>query len=260
MSILAGVDEIIDRHLRVTSIGSSSPHYKHKTSCIRLSGAPIAGFSASDLVEQMLEKVESNWAESPRREYPGPSIENWRWKKNLDISSRNTSPETKLEKAIARILDHNWVNQIPTASGLFSADADKHRNIDLGHRAAMGRYELIELKVTSDHPLAAAAQLLCYAVLYLFARLHYPERLLRSQELLQATAIDWMVLAPAAYYAPYRLGWLATALQNGLIHVADRRSIPIRLSFQFRQFPACFDGSGDDKTIAPALQAIEAVW
>jgi hypothetical protein len=263
MSILTGVDGIIDRHLRITDIGTRPPHYNNKTSCIRLSESRTKGFSSIDLVSEMLAQVESNWAVSPRNPYPGPSKENWRWEKKLDVASHNPSLETTLEKAAVRVLDNSWVNQIPTASGLIDSSGDKHRNIDLGHRTTVGRYELIELKLTSNNPLAAAVQLLCYAVLYLFARKHYPANLLHSKELLQAASINWVVLAPTAYYKPYRLGWLATALEEGLLYVANRHSIPINFRLRFSRFPSNFVWTGDEDNedaIMPALQAVKPVW
>jgi hypothetical protein len=89
-------------------------------------------------------------------------LENWRFAKKTYIADRNTSPEKTLEKTIAKITDADWVNQVPTASGLWNASADTHRNIDLVHRLGPKQYEFIELKVETDTPLKAAMESLIY--------------------------------------------------------------------------------------------------
>src|SRR5690349_862298 len=104
------------------------------------------------LLEAMLARVEANWAVSPNRlAGKRPSAQNWRFQSMLGIAAHNQSPEKTLEKAIARLVQHDgWVNQVPTASGLFQASRDKSRNIDLVRRVAARSYEFIELKVHSD--------------------------------------------------------------------------------------------------------------
>jgi|SRR5258705_13590783 len=90
-----------------------------------------------------------------------------------EISWQNLSPEKTLEKAIVNAT-HNWVNQIPVASGLLKDYDEGHTCIDLGHCVSPGHYELLELKVgaSAETPLRAAFQIMNYGLLYCFARIH----------------------------------------------------------------------------------------
>jgi hypothetical protein len=84
-----------------------------------------------------------------------PSEENWRFKEKPDISPDSKLLEKTLEKTIARRCGDDWVNQVPTASGLVGS-GERQRNLDLVHRLSETQYDLIELKVGSDTPLYAA--------------------------------------------------------------------------------------------------------
>jgi hypothetical protein len=124
-SILQGVDAIIDRHFGCLEIGSTPPHYRHKTACLRLSGKPLTDFNAYDLIQEISRTIDSNWRQSKRlKKYP--SVECWRFQPQPFLARDNKSAEKSLEKAIARTLP-GWANQVPTASGLSSADADRSR-------------------------------------------------------------------------------------------------------------------------------------
>jgi hypothetical protein len=169
MSICDGLDDIIDNAFDVADIGASSPHYQHKSSCLRLSKGRPKAFDASTLLESMLARVEQNWDTSPRRRRADPSEQNWRWEKQMDIADRNPSKEKRLEKRIAQLTGDDWVNQVPTASGLYESTRDRHRNVDLARRIGNRAFELIELKVDSGNPLLATAEILQYAVLLLAA-------------------------------------------------------------------------------------------
>ena len=255
MSICAGIDDIIDRHLGVTDVGKSSPHYEHKTSCLRLQAKPPQ-LNPERMIEAMLSCVETNWQASPRRQYAGPSLENWRFAKKTYIADRNTSPEKTLEKTIAKITDADWVNQVPTASGLWNASADTHRNIDLVHRLGPKQYEFIELKVETDTPLKAAMESLIYGVLYVFARLHYPETYHKSQGLLQAEEVHLCSLAPHSYYGRYHLEWLIPAFNSGWQSVLADRSLNLKMDMRFSAFPSDFVWPCKDEYLLKALDAI----
>ena len=257
MSICKGIDGIIDQHLGVTDVGKS-PHYDHKTSCLRLRAKPPQ-LNPEHMIEAMLSCIESNWRESPRRQYAGPSLENWRFEKKMNMADHNVSIETTLERTIAKTTNHDWVNQVPTASGLWDGSSDKHRNIDLVHRLGPKQYEFIELKVESDTPLKAAVESLIYGVLYISARLQYPAEYRQTRSLLQAEEIHLCVLAPRSYYDRYHLKWLVPEFNTGLQSVLMKRSLNLKMSFRFDAFPSDFVWRCEDKYLGTALDAIAPV-
>ena len=155
MSILAELDAIFNRHMRVENIGAS-PHYRSRISALRMSAGRPAGFNAQQLLEEAYGRLVSNLGRSPRFARSGPSQENWRFEKQLDHCPQNPSLEITLERAIARATGPDWANQVPTASGLWNDVADKRRAVDLVHRVGVRSFELIELKVESDTPLRAS--------------------------------------------------------------------------------------------------------
>lgn len=196
----------------------------------------------------------SNLTAAPRFSTDGPSNENWRFEKQLDISVRNQSRETRLERLIARESGPDWANQVPTASGLWSATADKRSCVDLAWRRADRIFELIELKVDSDTPLRAAVEIIVHGLLYLLAREHYTDLQLRSKELLQADEIHLRVLAPAPYYKPFDLGWLEQDLDDALpAFAAARCGKPLLASFRFEAFPEHFTEDPTPREVTPRV-------
>ena len=260
MSICDGIDKIIDRHLGVEDVGKA-PHYVHKTSCLRLSKEPPKGFSAKPMLFEILECLEKNWGKSPRRKYAEPSNENWRFKPKPHISKKNVSLEKILEKKIANIGDKNWVNQVPTASGLWDHASDKLRNIDLVHRLGPKRYEFIELKIKSDTPLKAAVEILVYGMLYIFSRRQYGLSQKQDKELLQAETINLRVLAPLNFYDRYNLAWLEVELNSGLkSFLSALNDIKFYMDFRFETFPANFDGKIIQNNYLDAFHKKFPVW
>lgn len=238
MSICNGIDVIIDEQFKevINNVGKT-PHYKHKKSCQLLHKQP-SHFDAYHLIANMLLCVERNWKVSQRR----PSKENWRFKKVEYINQeKNKSPEKLLEKKIACITSEEWANQVPTASGLINENYDKLRNVDLVYKLHEHEYELIELKVGSDSPLAAAMEVLQYAVLYIFSRLHYNKEEQSSKKLLQAETIHLIVLAPHSYYNKCNLEWLEEALNKGLRAFTETQPFKLVMDFQFKAFPQDFN-------------------
>jgi len=221
MSICNGVDVILKRYEKV-----ASDH--------------IQNLNVDSLMAEMLARVEMNWQISPRHlAEKRPSKENWRLERKLDIAPHNESPEKTLEKAIAKLTD--WYNQIPTASGLYDQHSDKLRNIDLVHQLSPAHFEFIELKVTSDTPEKAAMEILQYAVLYVFACLHYTEAEKQAKELLGATQVYLRVLAPPAYYwGSNNLQELATRFNIGLSAFSETVRAGCQMDFAFWAFPKDF--------------------
>lgn len=259
MSIYEGIDDIIDSALGLSDIGSRSPHYNHKRSCLRLSTGPPSGFDTLHLLKSMLSRLERNWTNSPRRRRAEPSDKNWHWKKQLTISAQNRSPEKTLEKRIVQLTGAEWVNQIPTASGLYAASRDRQRNVDLVQQIDDGRYQLIELKVDSDTPLKAAIEITQYAVFYVFARLHYSAHQQAAKKLLRAKTLHLRVLAPRPYYAGYHLGWLVPALNKGLAVFPLEYGLPLQMDFDFLWFPPTFVWPCSDEESLAAVRAISPV-
>jgi hypothetical protein len=254
MSTFNGLYDIVDRHLDITDVGTSAPHYAHKTSALRLSKKPPNKFDSKRMLDEMLNHLVTNWQESSCRRESGPSSKNWRWEKQLDISPNNTSPEKTLEKKIVSISSNDWVNQVPTASGLFDESNDKQRNIDLVHRRNTREYEFIELKVNNPTPLKAAIQVVQYAILYTFARFNYSSVQQQKQELLQAETILLCVLAPLRYYSGYNLHWLVDSLNTGLKPFLDTHHLNLNMNFQFMAFPQDFTWPCSDQECQVALK------
>ncbi len=161
------------------------------------------------------------------------SRQNWRWcRPQTGIATHNTSPEVKLERAIAAACASDWANQVPICSGAAGPSADRRRAIDLVHKAGDKHFQFIELKIASDTPLYAAIEIIGYGCVWLLSR-QQPSA--RTSELLQAEQVDLLVLAPERYYGDFRLGALAAALDA---QVADLgRSFKLGLSFRFEVLP-----------------------
>jgi hypothetical protein len=232
--MLDGFDTIVDQSLglRVS--------YRSKTAALELSAAPRR-LDGPALVRQLYQRIERNWDRSTCR-----SVELWRWKPLPEISEDNTSVEKTLEKAIVKST-HNWVNQIPAASGLLRNREQRHTNVDLGHEMSKGHFELIELKVgmNADTPLRAAFEMLGYGLLYCFARKHLRELDLPIVSgLLLAHKVDLKVLGPRDTYRQYALGWLEAALDGGLLSFAQQHVFGLTLRFLFETFPPEFHWPG----------------
>ena len=232
VSILAGLDDIVDEGLGVGHIGTTKPHYKHKASCLKLrlpSVETIAG-----LLHQMYATAKRNWGGQVRG-----SGQNWRWNKVLKCVGK--ANEVDLAKWISAVTDYDWVNAIPTASGLVPEKEEKHRNIDLAHRIEEGIFELIELKVehSSDTPLSAAVQLLQYFVLYALARTTIYGSGQEDQPLLAAREIHLKVLAPEGFYRGYDLSDLERVIDRALSSFHPD-GLAVNTQFRFTRFPSGF--------------------
>ena len=207
----------------------------------------------------MLQCIETNWQLSKPGPQRSPPKQNWRWQKQPYVDPATSSNEKSLEKAIVRVTGDDWVNQIPTASGLYDANHDKLRNVDLAHRIKAGEFELIELKVRSDNPLFATMECLKYAALFLFARLHYHPDFQTTSELLSSSITHWRVLAPASYFSGWNLGWLEQEIGEGLCAFSRSRLAGLVVDFAFTQFRCGFNWPGDESLILPALKEITNV-
>ena len=237
MSILAGIGNLVDDWLKINPKGKP-PHYRHRAAANELSGraAPIDG--TREFLEASYALINANWLAAIEAGYTKPSKENWRWKRHLELGSKNSSPELNLERAIVGACGDNWSNQMPTASGLVGPATDKRAAVDLVYRKDATTYSLIELKVASDTPLFAAIEILIYGLLFVWSKSNQ-EKLgcdLECQPVLAASNVALEVLAPADYYKDFDLTALATALNSGLIEFGERHKL--RLGFEFCQLGA----------------------
>jgi hypothetical protein len=217
--IFEGVDDLIDQSLRVTNIGTTAPHYRHKAAALSLKSKPYS-LDTFALFDNIAKRMHKNWSNSQVLNPRSPSEENWRWEKKLRISENNLSSEKLCEKAIAACCGEDWVNQVPTASGLLDGTSEKQCNIDLVHRIAPAEYEFIELKHESDTSLFAAFEILKYGLLYVFSR-RYAEQLGYSgisKEVLGAELVRLRVVAPYAFYTyfPSKPDWFQKEINRGL--------------------------------------------
>lgn len=264
--ILKGVNEIIDKILRVESIGSTSPHYRYKEACDQLHRVPLQNFAVK-LLTEVYGQIESNWRKRLRKK--PPSEENWRFEPEPKIDPQNKSLEIRLQRAIVKIEQNmprdakTWTNHVPTASGLWDHKCDKHRAVDLVHVCpSQPRYntvEFIELKVDreSGHPVYAAMEVLLYGMLYIFSRRRLKELSydVTIQPLLQAKEIHLVVLAPLEYYDDYRFDWLEGEITDELSRFI-RQSEGYTMDFQFQAFP---QGCSIEKIISDETLLIEAL-
>ena len=240
------VSNLIDVALQLTgdvplgrvAIGNP-PHHRHDKSCQRLSTYPLERFDCLALLMAIYGKIVINWNAS---NYHEGSDENWRLDDpRIELAKGNVSPEVCLERAIVRTMSAlepmriSWANQVPIASGLVHATADRSRKIDLVHTLGGDTFEFIELKVKSDTPLYAAMEILKYALVYAFCRhdSRVPQSIFRHRELLEAKRIHLRVLAPAAYYRSYDLSWLEASLNEGLAAFAVAERLTFVLDFAF---------------------------
>jgi len=272
--ILEGTGPVIDRFFGVEQFGSTTPHYKHKQSCLHISEQPLPALDSLALLEELYQIIEDNWQRSRPFYSKPPSKENWRVMRRPEIAPQNTSPEVTLERSIIKATEEHWVNQVPTSSGLTGPRYDKARNIDLAHNLGHGEWEFIELKVNSDTPLYAAMEILQYGLLYLFSRHHQDELCYRnaSKIMLEASQIHLKVLAPSPYYIPYQppqqyqLQWLEESLNEGLQRLVDGSlHAPLQMDFQFDAFSPDFiwplaNGETDLDAIRAALRDRRPVY
>jgi hypothetical protein len=235
-SILDGVHDIIDTMLQC-GVGTP-PCYRHRTNYLALDTSTL---NEALLVETIYTQICRNVNE--RALERAGSRRNWRWAKQSCMSEWNPSREKRLETAIARATGDDWVNQVPTASGVMGSQ-ERHRNLDLVHRFARGEYEFVELKVDSDTPLYAAMEILCYGLIYLCSR-QYASTLGYTvyNELLRASRVKLKVLAPLAYFADRgrrgELCRLQEKLHTGLGALLTGRcaNLGFRMGFRFEAFP-----------------------
>lgn len=259
MSILAGIGNLVDDWLRIEPEGKA-PYYRHRSAALELSRRNELITGTDAFLSASYARIQSNWLAAIDAGYSNPSRENWRWKRHLDLSPSNQSPELMLERAIVSACGGNWSNQMPTASGLVGPAADKRAAVDLVYRVDPSTYSLIELKVDSDNPLFAAIEILMYGLLFVWSR-NNQQKLgydVQVQPVLAASSVTLGVLAPKSYYSDYDLTTMNSALNSGLVKFGERRDVT--LGFEFCELGADYEADLELESVRSAIASRRPVW
>ena len=259
MRIRNGLEGLVDEWLQVEPKGKP-PHYRYRAAANELTRRtmPIAGTRA--FLDAAYAQIHQNWLDAIDAGYTNPSKENWRWKRNLNMSPKNKSPETKLEKAVIDACGDNWSNQIPVGSGLVGPNADRRVAIDLAHRKDPSTFSLIELKVASDNPLFAAIEILMYGLVFVWSKSNQ-EKLgydLKTQPVLAANDITLAVLAPGSYYDGCDLTELGSALNNALGEFGAQYGLALR--FEFCELGEDYAEDSGSECVRSAISGRRRVW
>ncbi len=259
MSILKGVGALVDDWLKTEPKGKP-PYYRHRAAANELTrrNSPISG--TKEFLNASYTQIHENWLAAIDAGYANPSKENWRWKRHLDLSFENKSPELKLERAIVGACGDDWSNQMPTASGLVGPAADKRAAVDLVCREDSTTNSLIELKVNSDNPLFAAVEILMYGLLFVWSRnnqeeLGYDPNI---QPVLAANTVTLGVLAPTNYYHDCDLTNLVSALISGLEEFGKQNSVA--LHFEFCEFAVDYASDLETEQVRSAIEVRRRIW
>ena len=245
--ILAGTDQIIDQYLLgIKNSDSSEGSYRHKEDVSKLNHY----FDAEEMLRALVKQIRKNLNERDEK-LIGNSSENWReGGKHIkdNLSAHNTSKEILLERNIAQFLkkefgdDSHWWNQMPIASGLVKATADRRRAIDLVHRHDPDgkRYDFVELKIESDTPIIALMEILRYGLVYLVLRKKrdwLPEAS-REQPVFNAAHVGLCVLAPKSYYDNFKfdLSWLQDKINNALAQIINEPQLDLILKMEINSY------------------------
>ncbi|MCZ2152987.1 MAG: hypothetical protein LC114_03630 [Bryobacterales bacterium] len=172
-NIVASLDQEIDEFFGLDRIGLS---HQHKDACVRLCEDPPR-MDGAELVRRLLDRITQNRFALTEAGRAARGVQTWRWKKNTTLSRENKSLEVRIERAVARLLDDDWVNQVPTASGLTEED-EPRRSVDIVNRRSAREFVLIELKALrpgkassgNQTPLFAAMEVLRYGLISSTAR------------------------------------------------------------------------------------------
>lgn len=248
MSILTGVGSLVDEWLQIEPKGKP-PYYRHRTAALDLSRRQAPITRTQDFLEASYARIGDNWRAAAEAGASNPSRENWRWKRHLELSPRNTSAEVGLERAIVAACGDAWSNQMPTASGLVGPAADKRAAVDLVYREGPTTYSFVELKVESDNALFAAVEILMYGLLFVWSRknlgrLGYD---VDEQPVLAASNVNLRVLAPNDYYCGCELTNLANAIDQGLREFGKQDDLV--LGFAFRALPTGYNSTAGPEVL-----------
>ncbi|MBN9663524.1 MAG: hypothetical protein J0H49_35325 [Acidobacteria bacterium] len=229
----------------------------------------------SELARRLLTGISGNRSALTQAGKPVRGSQMWRFKKNPKLASGNASLEVRIERAIARLMDSDWVNQVPVASGL-TAGHEAKRSIDLVHRRSDTEYDFIELKALSpgkrcggnQTPLFAAMEILQYGLIFLYCRENQLVLFPGTADLhplLRARIIHLEVLMTPNCYQQQGgidlsgIAWLNSILLGCLEELNRRTPCLVSFTFAFRQFPQEFLWTEDDHR-ALVESEIDGCW
>ena len=214
----------------------------------------LAAFDGVALVGEIHRIIAANYDRYGAALKKDRSEKNWGWPRLVPaISEGNGSAEVIIERALAaafiRLGRTDWSNQVPVASGVVSSFG--RGAIDLVRQRSERHFEMIELKIASDTPLSAAIEVINYACIWLIARGDRPKR---PSALLDADRMDLRVLAPAAYYANYRLSELEASLDAGVAALGAAHSVGMGFAFEVLDDKIFLRPLPDDATLLACLE------
>ena len=123
-------------------------------------------------------------------------------------------------------------------SGIAGPRANKRRAIDLVRRVSERQFEFVELKIASDTPLYAAAEIVLYGLLWLHARGRCVQASASRNPLLAASSVWLSVLAPRAFFGQSDIAGMSTFFNSGLAALAQCHGV--EMSLAFTAFPDAF--------------------
>jgi hypothetical protein len=271
-NIVASLDKDIDEFFGLDRVGLS---HQNKTACVRLCDEQPKTDGA-ELVRRLMNRIGQNRSALTEADRAARGSQTWRWKKNTNLNPVNKSIEVRIERAVARLLDDDWVNQVPTASGLTDSD-EQRRSIDIVHRRSAGEFDFIELKAlrpgerSSGHqsPLSAAMEVLKYGLIFLYCKenrsILYPDADV-AKPVLEARTVHLEVLATTNCYQrteqaePFRIAWLNQLVANGLMELNRQPNASVSFDFAFRQFPKSFVWTDSDHHNLVACEPNSECW
>src|ERR1019366_8276317 len=250
----ASIVDSLDKKINAF-FGLDALSYKSKTSCVILCKRK-PHLDGGVLVARLLEGIRSNRLSLMERSIAATGVEAWRWKKNTALSLANAQLEIRMERAIARLLDEDWTNQIPAASGLTRAK-EPRRSIDVVHRRKREEFDFIELKALApgktsrgdQTPLFGAMEILVYGLIFLYCKqdqaiLYGDTASLRPVLLAERVHLELLATKNCYNHSEHRgqfsIEWLRSLIANGL-EVLNRTQTDVHFDFAFKAFPDDFE-------------------
>ncbi|QOY88000.1 hypothetical protein [Paludibaculum fermentans] len=246
--IVTALDQVIDDFFGLSPINLS---YANRSAYGKLCREKPQ-LDGAELVRRLLSRISENRSALTQAGTPVRGGQMWRFKKNLKLDPGNGSLEVRIERAIARLMDSDWVNQVPLSSGLTDGHEAK-RSIDLVHRHSDTEYDFIELKALSpgrrcggnQTPLFAAMEILQYGLIFLYCRENQEVLFPATADLrplLRARIIHLEVLMTHnCYEQPGGVGqsglaWLNNILLSCMEELNHRTPCLVSFTFAFKQF------------------------
>jgi hypothetical protein len=256
--IVTSLDRVIDDFFGLSQINLS---YANRSAYGKLCREKPQ-LDGAELVRRLLARISENRSALTQAGTPVRGGQMWRFKKNLELARGNASLEVRIERAIARLMDSDWVNQVPVSSGLTDGH-EATRSIDLVHRHSDTEYDFIELKALSpgrkcggnQTPLFAAMEILQYGLIFFYCRENQEVLFPGTADLrplLRARIIHLEVLMTHNCYGqpggvgPSGLAWLNSILLSGLEELNRRTPCLVSFTFAFKQFAKEFEWTEAD--------------